>query len=233
MEPGDWTGQRSLVIVESPAKARKIQAYLGDDFTVLRTLQAPARSHCITHGMSSGANLKHSPGTAQLLVLCYGLHDAEHNPRCIWPLACCASCDVSTSVPFTSTSALHLAQVLASYGHIRDLAQKPGSVKPEKDFELVWSTQRFAAQGFAEIKCAPGPAAGWMMLTCWPHYSAAQTAPLYVLMHRDDCNSRHACRAAARKNKFGRLVLATDPDREGEAISWHVLQELQVKIIIY
>ncbi len=59
VEPGDWTGQRSLVIVESPAKARKIQAYLGDDFTVLRTLQAPARSHCITRGMSSGANLKH------------------------------------------------------------------------------------------------------------------------------------------------------------------------------
>ena len=45
-------------------------------------------------------------------------------------------------------------QVLASYGHIRDLLEKPGSVKPEEDFRLVWSTQRFAARGLAEIKWA-------------------------------------------------------------------------------
>lgn len=48
------------------------------------------------------------------------------------------------------------AQVLASYGHVRDLAEKPGSVKPEADFEMVWSTAGFASRqrGLADIVAA-------------------------------------------------------------------------------
>lgn len=78
--------------------------------------------------------------------------------------------------------------MLASYGHVRDLLDKPGSVKPDENFEMVWSTKSFAnrPRGLADIAAA----------------------------------------ASARKPK--RLVLATDPDREGEAISWHVLEELKV-----
>jgi DNA topoisomerase I len=49
-----------------------------------------------------------------------------------------------------------LLQVLASYGHVRDLAEKPGSVKPEADFEMVWSTAGFAGRqrGLADIIAA-------------------------------------------------------------------------------
>lgn len=47
-------------------------------------------------------------------------------------------------------------QVLASYGHVRDLAEKPGSVNPEADFEMVWSTAGFAGRqrGLADIVAA-------------------------------------------------------------------------------
>lgn len=102
--------QGGLVVVESPAKARKIQQYLGDGFTVI-----------------------------------------------------------------------------ASYGHVRDLAEKPGSVKPEAGFEMVWSTAGFASRqrGLADIV------------------------------------------AAMKASRPQRLVLASDPDREGEAIAWHVLEELK------
>jgi len=75
-------------------------------------------------------------------------------------------------------------KVLASYGHVRDLPPKDGSVKPEEDFAMEWELYRDKQSRFKEIA------------------DAAKGAT--------------------------RLVLATDPDREGEAISWHV-QELLAK----
>ncbi|WP_073975887.1 type I DNA topoisomerase [Erythrobacter donghaensis] len=75
-------------------------------------------------------------------------------------------------------------KVLASYGHVRDLPPKDGSVKPEDDFAMEWELYSDKQSRFKEIA------------------DAAKGA--------------------------SRLVLATDPDREGEAISWHV-QELLAK----
>jgi hypothetical protein len=63
--------------------------------------------------------------------------------------------------------------VLASYGHVRDLAEKPGSVKPEADFEMVWSTAGFAGRqrGLADIVAAIE-----VGLSClaWPLCAAAR-----------------------------------------------------------
>ncbi|HEX4198767.1 MAG TPA: type I DNA topoisomerase, partial [Caulobacteraceae bacterium] len=72
--------------------------------------------------------------------------------------------------------------VLASYGHVRDLPSKDGSVKPDEDFDMTWEVDPKAAKRISDI-------------------------------------------AAAMKGA-DKLILATDPDREGEAISWHVLQIL-------
>lgn len=71
-------------------------------------------------------------------------------------------------------------QVLASYGHVRDLPPKAGSVDPQQSFALRWEV---------------GP---------------RQFRPLKEIAD------------AARASKH--VVLATDPDREGEAISWHVTE---------
>lgn len=76
--------------------------------------------------------------------------------------------------------------MVASYGHVRDLASKSGSVKPQEDFALVWGITNGGETRLADI--------------------AAATA---------------GC---------GSLVLATDPDREGEAISWHITEELKVRL---
>jgi DNA topoisomerase-1 len=76
-------------------------------------------------------------------------------------------------------------RVLASYGHVRDLPSKNGSVLPHKDFEMHWDVEPKAAKRLDEI-----------------------------------------AKAVKGANK---LILATDPDREGEAISWHVLQVLDRK----
>ena len=76
-------------------------------------------------------------------------------------------------------------QVLASYGHVRDLPSKDGSVKPDEDFEMTWQVDPKSSKRINDI-------------------------------------------AAALKGA-DRLVLATDPDREGEAISWHVLEVLKRK----
>ncbi len=76
-------------------------------------------------------------------------------------------------------------QVLASYGHVRDLPPKDGSVRPEDDFAMEWTTQDRAKQRIDEIARATRDADA--------------------------------------------LYLATDPDREGEAISWHVRQALEEK----
>ena len=74
-------------------------------------------------------------------------------------------------------------KVLASYGHVRDLPPKDGSVNPDDDFAMEWELYRDKQSRFKEIA------------------DAAKGA--------------------------SRLVLATDPDREGEAISWHVLELLK------
>ncbi|MEM9170954.1 MAG: type I DNA topoisomerase, partial [Pseudomonadota bacterium] len=76
-------------------------------------------------------------------------------------------------------------KVLASYGHIRDLPSKDGSVDPDKDFSMIWEMDAASKKRVNEIA------------------SAVKDAD--------------------------RLVLATDPDREGEAISWHLLEVLAGK----
>ncbi|MBS0409562.1 MAG: type I DNA topoisomerase [Proteobacteria bacterium] len=76
-------------------------------------------------------------------------------------------------------------KVLASYGHVRDLPSKDGSVKPDEDFAMSWDVDAKSAKRVNEI-------------------------------------------ADAMKGA-DRLILATDPDREGEAISWHVLEILNKK----
>ena len=75
--------------------------------------------------------------------------------------------------------------VLASFGHIRDLPSKDGSVKPDEDFAMDWEIDPKAAKRMSEI--------------------------------------------AEAAKRADRLILATDPDREGEAISWHVLDVLNKK----
>ena len=75
--------------------------------------------------------------------------------------------------------------VLASYGHVRDLPSKDGSVRPDDDFDMIYETDPKSAKHLSEI-------------------------------------------AKALKGA-DHLYLATDPDREGEAISWHVLEALGKK----
>ena len=75
--------------------------------------------------------------------------------------------------------------VLASYGHVRDLPAKDGSVRPDDDFAMSWDVDVKSAKRLSDIATA--------------------------LKGAD------------------RLILATDPDREGEAISWHVLEVLEKK----
>ena len=75
--------------------------------------------------------------------------------------------------------------VLASFGHVRDLPPKDGSVRPEADFEMSWDAEGRGAQKLREI--------------------------------------------AQAVKKADRLILATDPDREGEAISWHIVEALKEK----
>ena len=73
-------------------------------------------------------------------------------------------------------------RVVASYGHVRDLLPKDGSVRPDDAFAMDWTITEGSERNIRAIG------------------AALQDA--------------------------GRLYLATDPDREGEAISWHVLDEL-------
>ena len=74
-------------------------------------------------------------------------------------------------------------KVLASYGHVRDLPPKDGSVRPDEGFEMDWE------------------------------------------LYGDKQKQVRAITDAAKDSD--RLILATDPDREGEAISWHVLELLK------
>ncbi len=74
-------------------------------------------------------------------------------------------------------------KVLASYGHIRDLPPKDGSVRPDEDFAMTWAV--------------------------------------------DDSSQKHLKEIISALKGADGLILATDPDREGEAISWHVMDELE------
>jgi len=79
-------------------------------------------------------------------------------------------------------------EVLASFGHVRDLPAKDGSVRPEEDFAMSWEVDTASKKRLADIGNA--------------------------LKDADE------------------LILATDPDREGEAISWHVLDVLKQKKLV-
>jgi DNA topoisomerase-1 len=72
--------------------------------------------------------------------------------------------------------------VLASFGHVRDLPPKNGSVDPDNDFEMLWEVS---------------------------NDSRAHVKAIADALKTDD-----------------ELILATDPDREGEAISWHLQETL-------
>ena len=79
-------------------------------------------------------------------------------------------------------------KVLASYGHIRDLPSKNGSVDPNNNFQMLWEIDAFSKKYLKEITDT-----------------------------------------AANSN---RIILATDPDREGEAIAWHVKEVLDQKKLL-
>ncbi|QAZ41624.1 type I DNA topoisomerase [Mesorhizobium sp. Pch-S] len=79
-------------------------------------------------------------------------------------------------------------KVLASFGHVRDLPAKDGSVKPDEDFAMSWAVDTASAKRLTDIAKAVKEADG--------------------------------------------LILATDPDREGEAIAWHVLEVLKQKKVL-
>ncbi|XP_047333683.1 DNA topoisomerase 1-like [Impatiens glandulifera] len=74
-------------------------------------------------------------------------------------------------------------EVLPSYGHVRDLAARSGSVRPDDDFSMVWEVPS----------------------TAWTHLKSIKIA----------------------LNGAENLILASDPDREGEAIAWHIIEMLQ------
>jgi DNA topoisomerase I len=78
--------------------------------------------------------------------------------------------------------------VYASFGHVRDLPAKDGSVDPDNDFAMLWEVDGKAAKRLSDI-------------------------------------------AAAVKDA-DRVILATDPDREGEAISWHIYEILKGKRVL-
>jgi len=79
-------------------------------------------------------------------------------------------------------------KVLASFGHVRDLPAKDGSVRPDEDFAMSWEVDGPSSKRLSEI--------------------------------------------AKAVKEADNVILATDPDREGEAISWHVLEVLRQKKVL-
>ncbi len=73
--------------------------------------------------------------------------------------------------------------VIASYGHIRDLPSKNGSVDPEKDFSMIYQVS--------------------------------------------EKSKKHVKSISILAKKASKIFLATDPDREGESISWHIIETLK------
>ncbi len=78
--------------------------------------------------------------------------------------------------------------VLASYGHIRDLPSKNGSVDPNQNFKMEWEVDNFSKKYLKDITDAA--------------------------------------------KESSKIILATDPDREGEAIAWHVKEYLNEKKLL-
>src|SRR5207248_11046262 len=76
-------------------------------------------------------------------------------------------------------------KVVASYGHVRDLPAKDGSVLPDEDFAMLWEV--------------------------------------------DGKSEKHLKEIAQAVRGADKLFLATDPDREGEAISWHLSEVLKAR----
>ena len=79
-------------------------------------------------------------------------------------------------------------EVLASYGHVRDLISKGGAVDPKDDFKMTYAI--------------------------------------------DERSEKHITAISKALKKADTLYLATDPDREGEAISWHLLEILKEKKLL-
>ncbi len=79
-------------------------------------------------------------------------------------------------------------EVLASFGHVRDLPAKDGSVDPEQDFAMLWEV--------------------------------------------GDKSTKHMSDIVRAVKASDKVILATDPDREGEAISWHVLEVLRARKVL-
>lgn len=79
-------------------------------------------------------------------------------------------------------------KVIASYGHIKQLPSKKGSVDPEHDFKIIWEETLQAKKRLKDIR---------------DHVKTATE-----------------------------IYLATDPDREGEAISWHLVMYMKEKKLI-
>ena len=79
-------------------------------------------------------------------------------------------------------------EVLASYGHVRDLMPRKGSVNPDAQFAMMYTTL--------------------------------------------EKNARHVDLIVKALKKADSLLLATDPDREGEAISWHILELMKERNLI-
>lgn len=84
-------------------------------------------------------------------------------------------------------------EVMASYGHVRDLPAKTGAITPERDFKKN------------------------------------NYIPTYELIEK---NAKHMDAIAKAIKKADNLYLATDPDREGEAISWHIYEYLKQKKLL-
>ena len=78
--------------------------------------------------------------------------------------------------------------VLASYGHIRDLPSKNGSVDPDQNFKMEWEVDNFSKKYLKDITDAA--------------------------------------------KESSKIILATDPEREGEAIAWHVKEYLNEKKLL-
>src|SRR6202043_2515810 len=79
-------------------------------------------------------------------------------------------------------------KVVASYGHVRDLPAKDGSVRPDDDFSMSWEV--------------------------------------------DGKSEKHMKAMTEAVRGADRLFLATDPDREGGAISWHIREGLKARRVL-
>src|SRR5262249_38922636 len=133
-------------------------------------------------GFDSGGPSPHVPGDRGPR---FRFHNVPSSPVSVWY---CMNIVVVESPAKAKTINKYLGpgyEVLASFGHVRDLPAKDGSVDPETNFRMVWEV--------------------------------------------DDKSQKRLNDIARAVKGADKLILATDPDREGEAISWHVLEVLKEK----